>query len=170
MRPTEAYDYLVEARERLFDRVARLSQRQYIRVFPVGRRSIRATLLHVLDSEAWYARILAGDLEPRRSPFTALRTAPFLALRETWDHQARRTRDVLARVGDPDRRIDHVSVAGRIYTHRLRTTASGVVTQLLFHEVHHRAQVMMMLRRLGAPLESIDYNLLRWTWYTTKKG
>jgi uncharacterized damage-inducible protein DinB len=170
MRPAAAYDYLVETRGRLFNRVGRLSQQQYTREFPFARHSIRATLVHVLDSESWYARILAGDREPRQSPSTVIRTSPFPALREAWEHQARRTRDILAHPGDPDRRIEHVSVEGRRYSHRLRTTAGGVVTQLLFHEVHHRAQVMMMLRALGVPLQSIDYNLLRWTWFKRKKG
>ncbi|OFX12694.1 MAG: hypothetical protein A2V59_05345 [Armatimonadetes bacterium RBG_19FT_COMBO_69_19] len=170
MRPADAYDYLVETRGQLFNRVSRLSQRQYTREFPFARHSIRATLVHVLDSESWYARILAGEPEAGRSPFAAIRTSPFPALREAWEHQARRTREVLARPGDPDRRIEHVSVEGRMYSHRLRTTAAGVVTQLLFHEVHHRAQVMMMLRALGVPLQSIDYNLLRWTWFKKKKG
>lgn len=122
MRPADAYDYLVEAREQLFERVGRLSQQQYTREFPFARHSIRATLVRIVDSEAWY------------------------------------------------RRIEHGSVEGRLYSHRLRTTAGGVVTQLLFHEVHHRAQVMMMLRALSVPLQSIDYNLLRWTWFKKKKG
>ncbi|HET6947752.1 MAG TPA: hypothetical protein VFJ45_08075 [bacterium] len=29
---------------------------------------------------------------------------------------------------------------------------------------------MVMLRALSVPLQSIDYNLLRWTWFKKKKG
>jgi len=64
MRPADAYDYLVETRGQLFNRVSRLSQRQYTREFPFARHSIRATLVHVLDSESWYAR---GPRAPGRS-------------------------------------------------------------------------------------------------------
>ena len=170
LRPAALYDYLLTARRRLLDFVRPLDVARYTQEFAFAHKTIRATLVHVLDSESWYARILAGEPEAGRSPFAAIRTSPFPALREAWEHQARRTREVLARPGDPDRRIEHVSVEGRMYSHRLRTTAAGVVTQLLFHEVHHRAQVMMMLRALGVPLQSIDYNLLRWTWFKKKKG
>jgi uncharacterized damage-inducible protein DinB len=45
------------------------------------------------------------------------------------------------------------------------TTAGGAATQLLFHEVHHRAQVMAMLRHVGTPLQGLDYSLLRWQWF-----
>ncbi|MCI0364216.1 MAG: hypothetical protein L0219_10065 [Phycisphaerales bacterium] len=34
---------------------------------------------------------------------------------------------------------------------------SDVFTQMVLHEVHHRAQVMAMLRELGRPLEDLDY-------------
>jgi uncharacterized damage-inducible protein DinB len=35
-----------------------------------------------------------------------------------------------------------------------------VFTQFCYHEVHHRAQVMAMLRQIGAPVETIDFLLL----------
>lgn len=37
--------------------------------------------------------------------------------------------------------------------------------RLLFHEVHHRAQVMAMLRLLGEPIQGLDYSLMRWEWF-----
>ena len=43
---------------------------------------------------------------------------------------------------------------------RLRGTAGGIAAQLLFHEVHHRAQVMAMLRQVGVAAENLDYNNL----------
>ncbi len=46
----------------------------------------------------------------------------------------------------------------------IKTTA-GAATQLLFHEVHHRAQVMAMLRHIGTPLQGLDYSLLKWQWF-----
>lgn len=75
-RTADEYDYLIEARQRVFDRVRTLSQAQYTRKFPFS-----------------------------------------------------------------------------------------LATQSLFHEVHHRAQVMAMLRLLGVPVQSIDYSLMRWEWF-----
>ncbi len=51
----------------------------------------------------------------------------------------------------------------------IRTTASGLAIQLLFHEVHHRAQVMTMLRALGAPIEGVDYSIFEWEWFKKHK-
>jgi len=31
---------------------------------------------------------------------------------------------------------------------------------MLFHEVHHRAQVMAMLRQVGVAAENVDYAIL----------
>ena len=31
---------------------------------------------------------------------------------------------------------------------------------MLVHEVHHRAQIMAMLRELGRPLENLDFGYL----------
>ena len=39
-------------------------------------------------------------------------------------------------------------------------TAADIFTQLALHEVHHRAQVMNILTRLGVGVGDIDYNLL----------
>jgi len=43
----------------------------------------------------------------------------------------------------------------------VRATAGGIATQLLLHEVHHRAQVMAMLRQLGIPAQNLDYSILK---------
>jgi hypothetical protein len=43
---------------------------------------------------------------------------------------------------------------------RWRLTAGGVGGQILFHEIHHRAQVMVMLRQIGIAAENLDYSIL----------
>lgn len=43
---------------------------------------------------------------------------------------------------------------------RVRTVAGGIAGQLLFHEIHHRLQVMPMLRQAGVAAENLDYSLL----------
>jgi len=39
-------------------------------------------------------------------------------------------------------------------------SAGDIATQLILHEMHHRAQVMNMLTRLGASVGDIDFNLM----------
>jgi uncharacterized damage-inducible protein DinB len=43
---------------------------------------------------------------------------------------------------------------------RIRTVAGGIAGQLLFHEIHHRAQVMAMRHQVGVKAENLDYSLL----------
>ncbi len=78
-----------------------------------------------------------------------------------WNAQRPATRQGLADLVDPGRPIAYVS---RNFSPpmRTRTTAGGIAGQLLFHEVHHRAQVMTMLRLAGAALQDLDYSRLVW--------
>jgi uncharacterized damage-inducible protein DinB len=39
----------------------------------------------------------------------------------------------------------------------LTATKAAIATQLLLHEVHHRAQAMAILRQLGVPAQDLDY-------------
>ncbi|MCC7292934.1 MAG: hypothetical protein IT449_12805 [Phycisphaerales bacterium] len=40
------------------------------------------------------------------------------------------------------------------------TTRGEIFTQLVLHEVHHRAQAMSLLRQLGVAAEDLDGNTL----------
>ncbi|HEU5299856.1 MAG TPA: DinB family protein [bacterium] len=164
MRPAEAYDYLVEARGRVFDRVRALPQAQYTRRQPFGLGSIRATLVHMADIEWWYTSMLEGD--PPGSapfPFRAFSRTGFPPLESAWGDLAGRTRRALGAGAGWERPIEDRWTTKR-WTHGIHTTANGVAVQLLFHEVHHRAQVMAMLRLLGRPVQGVDYSLMRWQW------
>ena len=65
----------------------------------------------------------------------------------------------LSEISDPDRPIDWVR-ADLTPPERWRLTARGMGGQILFHEIHHRAQVMAMLRQVGIPAENLDYSVL----------
>ena len=67
-------------------------------------------------------------------------------------------RQVLQGISDWDRPIEYqVSQPGK--TIIISTTPGDIVTQLCFHEVHHRAQAMAMLRQLGVEAQNLDYSL-----------
>ena len=154
------FDYLVTARGKLLEWVREQPAAVYTQTFPIGMGTIRATLLHTASAELGYTRRIGGQpYDPKDSPFTVERMpdlAPFLA---AWDRQRATTRDVLASLGDPNRRIEYVTAAFGTPT-RIRTTAGGAAGQLLFHEIHHRAQVMAMLRQAGVAAENLDYSIL----------
>ncbi len=169
IHPAEQYAYLVDARERVFDRVRVLRQAQYAQKFPFGHGSIRATLVHIADTEWWYTSILRGvPAPPEGSPFTPYSRTRLGGLEAAWRDLAGRTLQTLRKETDWGRPVDDRWTTKR-WKRGIKTTAGGVATQLLFHEVHHRAQVMVMLRRLGAPLQGLDYSLLKWEWLKEKR-
>ncbi len=165
IQPADAYAYLVEAREQIFDRVRALPQAQYTRRFALGHGSIRATLVHVADIEWWYVSILEGTPAPEeQSPFRRFSRTGFRPLEKTWRDLAERTRRTLRRESSWGRPVEDRWTTMR-WRRGIRTTVADVAIQLLFHEVHHRAQVMAMLRLLGRPVQGLDYSLARWEWW-----
>ncbi len=159
--PAEAYEYLVLARSKLLGWVRKLSDEQYAREFPIGLRSVRATLVHVASAEWGYVRRLRGEPVPpaEQRPFSRYNLEPFAPFEAAWAEQAQQTLAALREEQDWQHPVEFVSWLGG-KGRRYRTTASGIATQLLFHEVHHRAQVMFMLRQMGFPAENLDYSVL----------
>jgi uncharacterized damage-inducible protein DinB len=156
----EYFDYLCKAREQLLRWIEGQPAEVYTRSFPFGLRSIRATLIHVADAQRGYTLRLEGiQYSATDNPFS-LDTLPDLpSLVVVWSDLNPRTRRALADLGDGARTIEYASrvlASGK----RLRGTAGGIAAQLLFHEVHHRAQVMAMLRQVGVAAENLDYNNL----------
>jgi uncharacterized damage-inducible protein DinB len=156
------FDYLVLARGSLLGWIGAQAEELYERAYPLGLGSIRATLIHVADIEWGYVQRLTGrDYTREESPFSAERYPALPRFAAAWRAQEPVTRRALADLGDPSRPIEYVS---RTFTppRRTRTTAGGIAGQLLFHEVHHRAQVMTMLRLAGVSAQDLDYSRLMW--------
>ncbi len=154
------FDYLTKARGKLLDWVRAQPAGVYTQAFPFGMGSIRATLVHVAAAEWGYTQRLTGkDYGPGDNPFTVEHHPEFAAFAAAWDARRPVVRQTLANIGDPARRIEAVM---RTWTPpvRIRATAGGIAGQLLFHEVHHRAQVMAMLRQVGVKAENLDYSVL----------
>jgi uncharacterized damage-inducible protein DinB len=160
---THFFDYVVRARGRLLEWVGAQPSHVYTRTFPIGLGSIRATLLHTAAAEWAYVERLAGrDVSLGASPFTVERQPEYEPFAAAWTARTAVTRQALAGLGDPARPVEFVSQMGP-KPMRVRGTAGGIAGQLLFHEVHHRAQVMAMLRQMGVAAENLDYSVLNWT-------
>ncbi len=154
------FDYLVEARGRLLEWVRAQPPEVFTQLFSIGKGSIRVTLVHIAAAEWGYVQRLRGeDYGPGDNPFTVEKLPEYDGFAEAWKRQAPITRETLVRLDDPARPIEYVS---RVFgpPTRIRTTAGGIAGQLLFHEVHHRAQVMAMLRQVGVKAEDLDYSIL----------
>lgn len=161
MEPLRVHDYLTSARQKIFDRVRQLTEEQYTQVFSIGLGSLARTLTHIMICEwAYVQRLQRHELPPYETwPIQDEQPPPFSVLESAWTDQAEQTREVLRSVRDWNEQITyHVPWAKPPVN--VTASAGDLFMQLVLHEVHHRAQVMNMLRQLGAAVEDIDYNAL----------
>ncbi|HLN14938.1 MAG TPA: DinB family protein [bacterium] len=159
------FEYLCVAREKLFGWVRTQPAEVYRRSFPIGLGSISTTLVHVASVQWGHTQRLLGR-EPdaangqyTNNPFRLDAQPPFEQLVEAWTRVNPDTRRAFAELGDPGRHFDFFP---KVVTPpvRVRVTAAVLVGHLLFHEVHHRAQVMAMLKQIGVAAENLDYALV----------
>lgn len=153
------YRYLTEARRRLMDRVRRLSAAQYEQEFPFGLGTVRRTLHHMAGAE-WFVLGQLRDRVPQDNPFSPRRLTDAAALEAAWRDHEPRTVEIIAAETDWARAVEVTVIIPTRQAFRIATTAGQVFTQFCYHEIHHRSQVMAMLRQLGAPVETLDFLLL----------
>lgn len=155
------YDVHSQAREKLFDWIRPLTQEDYTREFPFAHRTLRATMIELAMTELWLSMRLREEPMPRpfrweEMPINETMHDTFLKVEAAWRAQAPRTRATLAGSTDWDRVVQTV-LYGRKRMRTLTATRRDIATQLLLHEVHHRAQAMAMLRHLGVAAQDLDY-------------
>jgi uncharacterized damage-inducible protein DinB len=159
IEPVRVYDVQTLARRRLFEWVRPLTQAQYIRPFPFGLATVRATLNEIVRTEHFLLLRLAGQPIPPFDdayPISEIRQPRFADLEAVWEPQMTAVRAVLAETTDWDRRVAcELRWPDRVVT--LTAPKAAIATQLILHEVHHRAQAMAMLRLLGVPAQTLDY-------------
>ncbi len=160
MEPLKIYDYLERARQRIFDRVRPLSAEQYAREFPIGHGTLGRTLTHIMISEWYYVQRICGcDVPPDDQwPIQQENPPPLATLEAAWTEQADHTRAALSAVRDWTADLEYRVTTDDDRAEIVTASAADLFTQLVLHEVHHRAQVMNMLRHLGVAAEDVDFN------------
>jgi uncharacterized damage-inducible protein DinB len=157
------YDYLILARDRVFDAVRPLDSSAWNRRFDFGLGTIASTLTHLMISEWYYLERLHGCEVPPYSTWPIRYDDPpvFAVVERTWRQQQAAVRETIAAEQDWTRPISWPSFpddAGRRF--RIDVSPSDLISQLVLHEMHHRAQLMVMMRQLGHPLADLDFNAL----------
>jgi uncharacterized damage-inducible protein DinB len=126
---------------RLLDLCATLSDEQLDREFDIGHRTLRSTLNHIVHNmEVWSALMAKQELDRH-----ADRSIPGLIRR--LDVAAARlqilARAVADRTGWDETWVDHLDVPPQ------EKTYGAAIAHVITHSMHHRAQVLYLLRRSG---------------------
>lgn len=159
--PPHLHDGLVKARAKLFEWIRPLSLDEYTREFPLGLKTVRATMVEIASGEWVYTQRLLGEEVPPPAdrPFTPFSQTRFADLEPVWQRESDRTADALREITDWAAPAEYVVRPADRPAIRIQTTAGGIAAQMLFHEVHHRAQAMAMLRQLGIAAQNLDFSV-----------
>jgi uncharacterized damage-inducible protein DinB len=162
MNPRKTYDYLVRSRQRIFEKLRGLTADQYALEMAIGHGTLGRTLTHILASEWYYVqRLLRRDVPPYEQWAIRWEFPPPLAeLEVTWAKQSEETRAAFESVRNWNETIEYNVTTDEGKRMIVTASAGDIATQLILHEMHHRAQVMNMLTRFGAGVGDIDYNLM----------
>ena len=158
MNFARVYDVLTEARQKLFGWIRPLSQEKYVQPFPFGLRTLRATVIEIALVEYFYGKRMREEPLPSKDdyPISETRQPTFGELERVWTALAGETRATLTEISDWNKTVTRrIEQGDKIIVST--ATKADLATQLLFHEVHHRAQAMAMLRQLGVEAQNLDY-------------
>ena len=144
------------ANENVFDAIEPLTNEQLHQQFEMGPGSIHDTMRHVLGAMRGWSDFLAGREQRPRVETEGEKTVA--QMRELHTVIADEL-DVSARLGSPDDVISGER-GGRTFSF----PRGGVVTHVMTHGFHHRAQVANMLRQIGVETQPrssvVDWMLL----------
>jgi len=152
----ELFDNGDWAQQRVLAVCCKLPATALDREFDMGLKTIRATLLHVLYAETWWLKNWIGKTKPEFKEFDASLAMEDLPRRHT-EHAAARNA-YLSSLGDGElNRMVHTQPApGKEFAFPLGPS----MLQLWHHGAHHRAQLVNMLRHVGATLPEVD--VIKW--------
>jgi uncharacterized damage-inducible protein DinB len=139
-------------------RCRELTDEQLDRDFDIGHRSVRATLSHIIrNMEVWTDLIVGQSVRSDEGTQSSGRSVEGLIRRldvAAVELAAIATR--IVREGRLDERwVDHLD------NPPTEKTYGGAITHVLTHNMHHRAQVLYLLRRLGVR-NLIEGDVLSW--------
>lgn len=153
------FDYNLWAHGQVWDCIMQVSEEQFVQDFDYSIGSIRNHIVHVMSvDQRWLARV-AGAALPER-----LNAADFTtraAARARWNEIEANSRAVVYSLTDGD--LDHVLTYDM--SHRGGTKRDAVwqiIAHVVNHGTDHRAQILSLLHRLGAP--TVEQDLMFYLW------
>jgi uncharacterized damage-inducible protein DinB len=133
-----------------------LSDEQLDRQFPIGHGSLRATFVHIIwNIEVWTDLMCERPVRPNPGPSAA--TLPRLIERL---HAAAAEFATVSRRLQAQRRLDDVFF-DTVESPPVEQTFGGTIAHVITHSMHHRAQVLNIMRHLGIK-DLIEGDVLSW--------
>jgi uncharacterized damage-inducible protein DinB len=143
---------------RLLEHCRALDDERLDREHDFAHRSVRATLVHVIRNIEVWTDLMAGvPVRPNRSDEPAANSVDGLIARldRAADDLAAVARGVRARDGWDERWVDVLDDPPTTKTY------GGAIAHVITHSMHHRAQVLLLLREVGVPAP-IEGDVLSW--------
>ena len=148
----ELFDYSYWANQQLFRVLSTLSDEQFTSTIAGSYGSIRNTMVHILSAEWGWLDRCGGH---KRGPALNAADYPTLAsLTERWQQVEQHVREFLSTLRDEDldRNIEFQFPNGPKQSMRL----GDAMHHAVIHAAHHRGQVSLLLRMLGAVPGNFD--------------
>ena len=121
--------------------------------FDIDHRSLRRTFVHIISNvEGWTALLVQHPIQPPPGDTIA-------QLLERLRNISREFANVARRIAR-EQRYDDCFVDADEHPPRLRTFG-GTIGHLITHDMHHRAQVMYLMEKVGLK-QHIEGDLLSW--------
>lgn len=147
------YAYGDQMQGLVLEAAAALRDERLSQSFEMGLGTLRRTLSHIRAAEHWW---LENWTRGPGAPFPAISdTSTIAELRQDYEETAAVRNRYIATLTDDDmmRTVKAVSRSGAALEFPLGVT----MLQLCHHGVHHRAQSVNMVKRLGGPALELDY-------------
>jgi len=147
------YDYSYWANAKLFGVIASLTPDQFGQTLAGGWGSVRNTLVHMMSAEGGWLERAGGPA--RGAPLKAADFPTAASVSGYWDTQEQKLRAFLATLSDADLArpmeftIPQMSLTGVL-------TIGEMLHHAVTHNIHHRAQVSLLIRQLGVAPGNVD--------------
>lgn len=129
----------------LIDRCRELSEEQLDHPFDIGHRTIRSTLHHIIFNMETWSALMAGEAMSKSR--TVVQERSMSQFQERLGRAAARlskvAREVSERGAWDERWLDVLDDPP------VEKTYGGAIAHIITHSMHHRAQLLYMLRQLG---------------------
>ncbi|WP_216328559.1 DinB family protein [Deinococcus aestuarii] len=142
---------------RLIEQSRGLTDAQLDQEFDLGWRTVRATLGHIVENMEGWTDLMNAQPE-RTFPEPAERWLTLDVLRERLDTVAPQLAELAYRI-QAEGRLDELWTFHE--NPPVSLTYGGTLAHVLTHSMHHRAQLVHMLKRLGV-LDVIEGDVLSW--------